>query len=224
MKWRLLTNLLFAWMLRYKGLAVLLFILICSLFVGNENPIVSGLMISFVSGAVFWCLACLLPEIARKRVLKRTLRWQYAEFKRVVIDVLCAACQEKVTEQEKQSLFECKKFREWFAANNTHGDRMDMAMSGLDSDDELLKDLLYEFHCLSKIVGEMKLALECSNETQLKTLCFLEKRLYDFENKTCYKCDPTKYIGEFLFEVFGGFSQIKGDTDVDWIQECIDNI
>ena len=95
---------------------------------------------------------------------------------------------------------------------------------GLDCNHALLDELLYEFHWLSQMIGEIKMSLAYTDESSLRQLCFLEKRFYDFENKICYKGDITKYIGEFLYEVFGGFSQVKGETKCDWIQKCIDNI
>ena len=201
-------------------------ILICIgiLSARNGGALTYDLMVSFVAGAVFWILACWLPDLAKKRLIRNTLNWQYHEFKRVMIDILCTAGGFQASESEKEKFFDCKNFIKYFGANNEHGDRVAAAMSGLDRNQVLLDDLLYEFHWLSQMIGEIKMSLAYTDEIQLKQLCFLEKRLYDFENKPCYKGDITKYIGEFLFEVFGGFSQIKGETKIDWIQKCIDSI
>ena len=211
-------------MLKHRALIILIVTLVCVGGLNSSNTIIAGLCISFIAGAVFWFMACWIPEYSRHKILKASLRLQYFNFKICVIRILEKASGAFIDDAKIVELINCEKFKRWNNSLDGHSDFIDAAMSELDRDQRLLNELLYEFHNFSKIVGELKCVVNCYDAKQLAALCFLEKRLYDFENKTDFNGDKTKYIGEFIFEVFGGFSQDKGNTNVDWVQQCIDNI
>ena len=120
--------------LKHSACITFVVIAICigALFAHRGGTLTRDLMVSFVSGAVFWILACWLPDLARKSLIRNTLNWQYHEFKRVVIDILCAAIGAQMTEAEKMKFYDCEYFSNYFGSNNEHGDRIDVAMSGLD--------------------------------------------------------------------------------------------
>ena len=55
-------------------------------------------------------------------------------------------------------------------------------------------------------------------------LNFLKKRLYDLFHLSCYKGDPSKYLGQFFWNTLGWWNEVYGDRSSDWIADAIEKL
>lgn len=194
------------------------------LILGNKSPWY-GVLQSYFAGFVFWMLVVVIPEMRRKNAVYLFMVNRYKDFRLDLINnfLQAAGAWEHGRAEE---LLEPEKFKAFFGQKQEpfNTEVLYAAESGIDSCPAFLDEIQVSFKHFS---DEIDFAMNkiVSNDTRMyEELNFLKKRLYDLFHLSCYKADPSKYLGQFFWNTLGWWNEIYGDRPSDWIADSIEKL
>lgn len=184
-----------------------------------------GVLQSYFAGSVFWMFVVVIPEIRQKRAVHVFMVNRYKEFRLSLIEIFLQAAGAWEFERAEK-LLEPEKFREFFSkkVDPNKVDLLQVAESGMDGCPTFFGDIKVHFkHFIDEIDFAM-LKIVSSDTWMFEELNFLRRRLYDLFNLSCYKADPSKYLGQFFWNTLGWWNEVYGDRPNDWIAEAIEKL
>ena len=186
------------------------------------NSVVFDLSIGFLVSVIFYLLVVWFPARQKKNLIKRTFEEQYRYFKEDTIAILLRACATSYESDLPKTLSDQNKFRDYFKEPVSESqNRWHSVLNGLD--ERLLKDLLVELEIL---MHEVRYVLDNVDIDDPKVFSFfkrLSQAVYKLKNFTL-EYDDVKQLSGFLWDIFAGFSIIKGYRENDIIEDMIKSI
>lgn len=194
------------------------------LALGNASPWY-GVLQSYFAGFVFWMLVVVIPEVRRKNAAYSFMVNRYRDFRLDLINNFLQAA--GVWEHGRaEELLAPEKFKAFFGQKGGpyKTELLYATESGIDSCPAFLDEIQVSFKHFS---DEIDFAMNkiCSDDTRMyEELNFLKRRLYDLFHLSCYKGDPSKYLGQFFWDTLGWWNEIYGDRPSDWIADAIEKL
>lgn len=194
------------------------------LVLGSASPWY-GVLQSYFAGFVFWMLVVVIPEIRRKNAVYSFMVNRYRDFRLDLINnfLRAAGAWEHGRAEE---LLDPKKFRAFFGRKNEpfKTELIYAAESGIDSCPAFLGDIQVSFKHFSDEIDFAMSKIVSDDRRMYEELNFLKKRLYDLFHISCYKGDPSKYLGQFFWNTLGWWNEVYGDRSSDWIADAIEKL
>src|SRR5215469_2025460 len=81
-------------------------------------PLFYELAIGYLVSLIFWVLVVLLPDIQRRRMLRKSLEERYRYFRRGIVDALLSASEGTYELDKRDKLTEPAEFRRYFSEND----------------------------------------------------------------------------------------------------------
>src|SRR5690348_6302735 len=133
-------------------LIVLVAIVAASYLLASEQPaipflfhlpsvsVLYDLAIGYLVSLIFWILVVLLPDIQRRRMLRKSLEERYRYFRSGIVGVLLSASEGTYDLDNRDKLTEPSEFRRYFSENDD--EKWYAALNGLQSQKIRLDELL----------------------------------------------------------------------------------
>ena len=125
-----------------------------------------------------------------------------------------------------EELLDPKKFKAFFGRKNEpfKTELIYAAESGIDSCPAFLGEIQVSFKHFSDEIDFAMNKIVSDDTRMYEELNFLKRRLYDLFHLSCYKGDPSKYLGQFFWNTLGWWNEIYGDRPSDWIADAIEKL
>ena len=176
---------------------------------------------SIVSLFFYW-LVVRLPENAKRRRIRKSFAEHFREFKEDAIATMLMVTDDTFEWGFHRELVDQKKFRDYFKQEVAPGeDRWDSFHNKMT--DYYLDELLTHLEILR---GEILFAMSAVEIDDKRVLEFL-KRLSSTiirMRKTTGDYDSMKSFGNFMWEVFAGWSMVTGYQKRDFFEDMIKSI
>ncbi len=190
------------------------------LHIGNE--IIFSLSCGFLISLFFWFLVLKLPEIRKREIIKNNISTEYQHFKEDTIQILLWASIGMHDSQLPRKLCDYKEFKKFFGENNNQ--KWDDALNGLQSNQDLLNDLLVEMELLVNEISYVLNNVEIADEKIMSVFKNLSILVYKLKNASVFSYDQVKYLGNFIWGILAQWSFIDGQREEDIIQEMINKL
>ncbi len=195
------------------------------LFVIKNTSPLYGVIQSYFAGFLFFIVVVVIPELRRKNAVHSFMVNRYKDFRLDLINIFLQAA--GVWEHGRaEELLRPEKFKAFFSTkkDGCKVELLYLAESGIDDSPSLLNDIEVAFKHFSNEI-EFAMFKVVSDDTRMyEELNFLRRRLYNLFNLSCYKADPSKYLGQFFWDTLGWWNEIYGDRPSDWIADSIEKL
>lgn len=194
-----------------------------ALFIVDKTSPWYGVLQSFFAGFVFWIVFSFIPEVRQRNVVYTYVRNSYRRFRLNVATMLIdAGCFNNFVKVE--DVIAPEGFRAFFSQRDEakHCDYLERSTNAMRYCDGWIKDLKIEFGHFSDDVDYALNNLSTRDLHAVEALSFLKRRLSDITQKSCYVGDQMKYIDNFIWEIMGMWSDVKGELPSDWIADAIE--
>lgn len=191
----------------------------------TANPIIFNISVSYVASVMLWLLVAWLPERRRRRILRMNLRNHYMLFREETASILLRAAangSHAIEIELPKKLSKPAAFKEYFSANRNQ--RWYDALNGLQSNPEVLQDLLLEIDLFANEVASVVAKIEFDDSEPLAFFKRLTHHVQRLRNASVYSQDQVKYLGNFVWEVMALWSIIDGQRKEDIVDTMIDRI
>jgi hypothetical protein len=171
---------------------------------------------------MFYGLLVRLPEMQRRQRIKRSFEAQYRSFKRDCISTILSVADGSYSYDLVDRLTDQEKFRAYFKEEvSTSQDRWDRFQNNLDEGN--LRELLTTMEIFR---DEVRFVLNNTNIPRDRPFEFFKRLSNAIYSKkdTTVGYDSTERFGNFLWDIFAGFSVVSGPRDTDMVQEMIRSI
>jgi hypothetical protein len=168
----------------------------------TANPIIFNVSISYVASVILWLLVAWLPERRRRGILRTNLRNHYMLFREEIAHILLRAAargSHAIDIELPKKLVDPAAFREYFSVNRDQN--WYDALNGLQSNAEVLQDLLLEIDLFANEVASVVAKVEFDDSEPLAFFKRLIHHVQRLKNASVYSYDQVKYLGNFVWEV-----------------------
>ena len=173
---------------------------------------------SIVSLFFYW-LVVRLPENAKRRRIRKSFAEHFREFKENSIASMLMVTDETFEWGFQRELVDQKKFREYFKQQVAPGqDRWDALHNKMT--DYYLDELLTHLDILRGEILFAMSAIEIDDKRVLEFLKRLSATIIKMR-KTTRDYDSMKGFGNFMWEVFAGWSMVTGYQERDFFEDMI---
>ena len=227
------------------ALATLAIISISAIFLGHEDPafrvavcahmrcpqitnshawekIAYDLSVGSLTSIFFYWLVVRIPENAKRRRIRNSFARHFREFKEDSIATMLMVADGTFEWGLHRELVDQKKFREYFKQQISPGqDRWDAVHNKMT--ECYLNELLTYLEILRAEISFSMAAIEIDDKKALEFLKRLSATIIRTRNTTL-DYDSMKSFGNFLWEVFAGFSQVTGYQERDFFDDMISAI
>ena len=211
---------------RYTIVVFILGVISClGMFFLDQGFCIYGFLQSFFAGFVFWFMVVFFPEYRHKKAVYRFMVNRYKEFRINLIRIFLKAA-EVFEYNKEEELLDHENFKKFFGTKRDFrsADLLCVAESEMDCNPAYLNDIRVAFKHFSDEI-DFAITKLVSDDVQLfEELNFLKRRMYNLFNLSCYKGDPSKYIGQFFWDTLGWWSEMHGDRPNDWIADSIEKL
>jgi hypothetical protein len=189
------------------------------------NPIIFNISINYIAGVLLWWLVAWLPERRRRKILRTNLQNHYALFREEIAQILLRAAADgsyAVDIDLPKKLSEPTAFREYFSVNRNKN--WYDALNGLQSNPEVLQDLLLEINLFATEVASVVAKVEFDDSEPLAFFKRLTHHVERLRSASVYSYDQVKYLGNFVWEIMTLWSIIDGQRKDDIVDTMIGRI
>jgi hypothetical protein len=173
---------------------------------------------SIVSLFFYW-LVVRLPENAKRRRIRKSFAEHFREFKEDSIATMLMVTDDTFAWGFHRELVDQKKFRDYFKQEVAPGqDRWDSFFNKMT--DYYLDELLTHLEILRGEILFVMSAIEIDDKRVLEFLKRLSATIIRMR-KTTRDDDSMKIFGNFMWEVFAGWSMVTGYQKRDFFQDMI---
>jgi hypothetical protein len=173
---------------------------------------------SFIS-LIFYGLVVRLPEHQKRQRINKSFARYYQEFKEDCIVTMLTVADGTFEWGLHETLVDQEKFREYFHDKvSSSQDRWDAFHNKLD--DYNLQELITNMEILRGEIAFVLMSIDTPDEKPFEFLKRLSSIIVQMKN-TKLDYDSTKRLGNFLWDVFAGFSLVSGYRQHDIIAEMI---
>jgi hypothetical protein len=176
---------------------------------------------SIVSVFFYW-LVVRLPENAKRRRIRKSFEEHFREFKEDSIATMLMVTDDTFEWGFQRELVDQKKFRDYFKQEVAPGqDRWDSLHNKIT--DYYLDELLTHLEILRGEILFVMSAVEIDDNRVLEFLKRLSATIIRMR-KTTRDYDSMKGFGNFMWEVFAGWSMVTGYQKCDFFEDMIQAI
>lgn len=196
-----------------------------ALFIIDKTSPWYGVLQSFFAGFVFWIVFSFVPEARQRNVVYTYVRNSYRRFRLNVATMLIdAGCFRNMVKAE--DVISPDRFRAFFSQRDelNRCDYLERATNAMRRGNWWLNDLNIEFRHFSYDVDYALNNMSTGDLKAVESLSFLKRRLSDITQKSCYTGDQMKYIDNFIWEIMGMWSDMRGELPSDWIADAIEGL
>lgn len=186
------------------------------------NSILYDLSTGVLVSIFFWWLLIELPQAKKHRILKSTLQRHYGYFKEDVIQILLFASNSTYEHDLPEQLMDRDKFKDYFKADDRK--QWYATLNGLQDEPVRINDLLIEMDLLREEISYFLNNVEIENDDAHAFFKRFSAHIHKLKHSSDYTNDHVKYLGNFIWEIFTGWSFIDGYRKSDVIQDMIDSI
>lgn len=195
----------------------------CPVFEGSHawEKIAYDLGIGSIVSLFFYWLVVRLPENAKRRRIRKSFIRHFREFKEDSIATMLMVTDGTFEWGFHRELVDQKKFRDYFKQQVAPGqDRWDSLHNKMT--DYHLDELLTHLEILRDEILFAMTAVEIDDEKVLEFLKRLSATIVRMRNtKTTREYDSMKIFGNFMWEVFAGWSVVTGYQERDFFQDMV---
>ena len=186
------------------------------------NSIIYDLSTGILVSIFFWWLLVSLPQTKKNKIIKSTLQRHYGYFKEDTIQILLFAGGNNYEADVPEQLLSRDAFKNYFKANNMR--EWYATLNGLQDEPSRINDLLIEMDLLCQEISYFLSNVEIENDDAHAFFKRLTAHIYKLKHSSTYTNDQVKYLGNFIWEIFTGWSIIDGYRKSDLVQDMIDSI
>jgi hypothetical protein len=227
------------------ALAALAIVSISAILLGHENPvfriavcahvrcpqlanfhawekIAFDLSVGSLTSIFFYWLVVWIPEHAKRRRIRNSFARHFREFKEDAIATMLMVSDGTFMWGLHRELVDQKKFREYFEQQvSPDQDRWDAVHNKMT--EYYLDEILTHLEILRAEISFAMATIEINDERALEFLKRLSATIIRMR-KTTLDYDSMKGFGNFLWEVFAGFSAVTGYQERDFFDDMIQAI
>jgi hypothetical protein len=189
------------------------------LSLGMPNTIAFNLCGGYLITVFFWWLVVFLPDRQRRRMLRRNLIRQYAEFRRRAIQICVWSAGLSLNTARIEELTDPVKFKEFF-----HGDRWYDVANGLQESELRLNELQTEMEVFAQEVSYTLNTMVIQDDDVHGLLKRLHEQIFRLRHDATFTGDSAKYLSQFLWSVLANWSFVTGYTDDDPIKRRMEEL
>lgn len=196
-----------------------------ALFFADKDLPWYGVLQSFFAGFIFWIVFSFVLEVEQRNVVYTYVKNSYRRFRLNVVKMLLdAGCFDGHVKAE--DILSYTKFRVFFLQRDNANccDYLERATNAMRGSKGCLNDLKIEFEHFSEDVDFALNNLATCDLHAVESLSFLKRRLSDITRKSCYVGDQMKCIDNFIWEIMGMWSDVRGELPSDWIEDAIEGL
>lgn len=186
------------------------------------KKIAYDLGIGSIISLFFYWLVLRVPDIAKRRRIRNSFALHYREFKEDAIGTILTVTDGTYLYDLRQELVDQKKFREYFKQNDERGNERWYAFYNKMTDDGLQELLMHLEVLRSEILFTMA-AVDIDDKEVLEFMKRFSANIIRYR-RTTLDYDLMKSFGNFMWEIFAGFSMVTGYMKRDYFQAMIKNI
>ena len=181
-------------------------------YMATWHSLATGLII----GTIIWFFTVHLPERKLRATIVNNLKRAYHDFKYDTTTLLLQACGSSAGGADVKKLCDFKEFRAFFKGQNWYD-----ALNGVQSEKEILNDLIVEFDVFLDNFRYAMSRLEIRSDRVHTYYRVFKENIYHLKHASSYAGDPTKYLGEFLYEKLASHCRFRGPQEYDIFEKEI---
>jgi len=171
----------------------------------------------------FYFLVVYIPDVQRKKRVKKHFVMQYSEFRKQVITHILGACRESYDSALPNTLMEPKEFKRYFNEMVRYDQtRWDVFMD--NSDATVIGYILAEFIAFKEAIVYLLSKVDVEDEELHAFLHRFNTITTTLVNTNADDYDSKKVFSSYLRDMFAGFSWIEGSRDDDRIGKMFEKI
>jgi len=185
-----------------------------------------GIALSTIAASIFYLFQVVIPDRKRKRIIKNNFKQYYTQFKENSIFIFLSACGIGADITLVKKLLILEEFKHYFKEeiNDSGDDRWHSAINEMN--EKLLKDLIVE---LDKLFHEIEFFLNITNIQDEEIFAFFtgfKSLIHSLKSTTpaeyySSRHDEMKHLSQFLWQLFAGWSWVKGYRTNDLFEEML---
>ena len=192
----------------------------------KEEPFSSTLyalcMALFVS-SVFYAATVLVPDIQRRKRIRRALRKQYRSFKKKCIDMFLMSANSQGYEKPEK-LLDHQEFKQYFSAQTANGQsRWELVAASMDDQDCFFDEIVRGFDFLSREITHARSSVDIDDDRVEDFFVNLNRVIHGIESAKA-STDDYKHFCRNLWRIFTGWDDWSGEWEEDVIETMIDKI
>ena len=187
-----------------------------------QSQILLSFLLSIAASYIFFFYSIYYPNRILSRIKKRNFALHLEDFKCEVIGTFLQKLNYANDEALAQKLSSVKEFREFFKANHVPDqNRWDFILTELDTDNDFRNNILFQLDILKDECSYMLNNIEIHN---FWVFSFLKQINFVIASVKTDSVDSTDRMASFLWELFSGWSYVKGYTDIDMFMKVSKNL
>lgn len=213
-------NALLNWVKCFHDMLAVLIMEFAKLF--EINKILLSVILSFISAYIFYLIIPYRKDRKRKRMIVNGYQQQYKFFKQDMICELLCICNDGADSELMEKLQNINEFRKYFRCSERN------------SSDNWHRAMNNSYKGLSEIIAITSRFLQATDVLIIAGIDFKNSADYQFFHNlrsdlfklthTNAEYDDVKYLFNYLWEIFAGYSRMVGYLDEDEIQKRINSI
>jgi hypothetical protein len=185
------------------------------------RTLTNSILINLMAAYVFFLLIVHLPTIREREVMRNNLRSRYHDFKTATISHFLGLADGSYQFDLVEKLCDIRQFRDYFKEDNSA--RWDAIANALDGDRFRMNEILVELAILRAEVSFVLTKIEIRDEQVLAFFKNMSSTMYRLEHGDC-EYDDVKSMMQFMWQLFAGWSWVKGYAEEDVVQKLIEKI
>lgn len=183
------------------------------------EKIAYDLGVASVGSLIFYFLVVRLPENAKRRRIRNSFALHYRQFKEDSIATMLIVVDGSYNYGFHQELVDQKKFREYFKQNDESGNERWYAFYN-NMTEFYLKELLTHLEVLRAEILFTMAAVDIDDKEVLEFMKRFSASIVRYRDTTL-EYESMKSFGNFMWEIFAGFSMVTGYMKRDFFEDMI---
>ncbi|MBH1626081.1 hypothetical protein I5U62_03955 [Stenotrophomonas maltophilia] len=185
------------------------------------NQIIFNVAVGVLVSQAMYVLVVWLPGHAKRKRVRKNLQHHYALFKEQCIYQLLFASEGGADSEVVENLADIKKFRDYFnAAGPSGGEKWYDVMNGLEA--QHVSAIVVELGILAEELKYTLAAVDVDDEEVYAFLKRLNRAIVVLRDGS--ENSDIKYLANFLWELFAGWSMVTGYQDRDFVLDRLERI
>ena len=187
------------------------------------RSIVFNLSCGFLASLLLWFLIVHVPNLQKRKIIKRKLNEKYRLFKiNMVRNLLYASDNRNPKSGLVEDLCNHDQFRRYFGGNKKQ--HWYDVVRGLDNNerhiDDIRNDLLILYNEITYVLNNV----DFTEEKSYTSFVVLQENIFRLLNKNKYESEYVKTLSQFIYSIMGSWDFTEGAMADDVVQKMIDQV
>lgn len=193
-------------------------------FGGEIMDFFYGIALATIAAGIFYLFQVIIPEKRRQKIVQENFKLNYSLFKEDCIEIFLSALDPYNYSKSPKKLSNLEEFKKYFKKNfKENQDRWQGVLNGLNKKKKLLQDLRVQFEILSQEIDFFLNNISLHDKDVFDFLKRFKITLNQLKN-TNPDYDEIKKLGNFLWELFAGWSFVSGYRKDDIFEEMLSKV